>query len=60
MSSIILCQYFIQNEVESKKSKKVFNAFVLNKKANLKDVKVSDVKESFPLNSSEYHFRFQK
>ena len=61
MSSIVLCQYFIQNENTGPQPTKIINnAFVLNKKANIKDVRVSDVKESFPLNPNEYHFRFQK
>lgn len=36
------------------------NAFVLTKKVNsLKEVRVSDIKASFPLDHSQYHFRFQ-
>ena len=62
MSGVILCQYFIQNEdIKDKSNKKsISNAFVLNKKADLKEVTVFDVKTSFPFDISHYHVRFQK
>lgn len=61
MSKLILCQYFIQNEETKSKSKKQLNnAFVLNKKvSSVKEVRVADIKSSFPFNVDDYHFRFQ-
>jgi hypothetical protein len=61
MSAVVLCQYFIQNESGKLKGKKqIMNAFVLTKKVNsLKEVRVLDIKASFPLDHTQYHFRFQ-
>lgn len=61
MSTVVLCQYFIQNEeTKIKARKRIYNAFVLPKKYNsIKEVRVADIKHHFPFNSEEYHFRFQ-
>lgn len=59
MSTVVLCQYFVQNE-EIKTKRQILNAFVLPMKFNsIKEVRVADVKKHFPFNPSEYHFRFQ-
>ena len=61
MSTVVLCQYFIQNDEEKGKLKKqIMNAYVLPMKFNsIKEVRVADVKKYFPLSVDEYHFRFQ-
>ena len=61
MSTVVLCQYFIQNDEEKGKLKKqIMNAYVLPMKFNsIKEVRVADVKKYFPLSIDEYHFRFQ-
>ena len=61
MSTVVLCQYFIQNDEEKFKQKRqILNAYVLPMKFNsIKEVRVADVKKYFPLNIEEYHFRFQ-
>lgn len=61
MSTVVLCQYFIQNDEEKGKLKKqITNAYVLPMKFNsIKEVRVADVKKYFPLSVDEYHFRFQ-
>ena len=61
MLQVVLCQYYIQNEVANLGSKKqLLNAFVIPKKVNnIKEVSVSDVKDAFPFDSHLYHFRFQ-
>lgn len=60
MSTVVLCQYFIQNDEEKGKLKKqIMNAYVLPMKFNsIKEVRVADVKKYFPLSVDEYHFRF--
>ena len=51
MSTVVLCQYFIQNDEEKGKLKKqITNAYVLPMKFNsIKEVRVADVKKYFPL-----------